>query len=214
MWWILAAAVSHAIVGGVTDPNQSVALVKSGDRTVAVDLATGQVRWKLDGATPIVATGDLLYAWELEGANVRVVAVTLADGIEMLRSERLPLPDGIDPRPGPGRSFTIRPTLDTSTLRMQWESRTWYVAGKVETAEANRRKTGTVELDLRAGSVRAGTKGDDDGALSIGDAPASAWTAGKRRYEITNGPRRITATDLKSGKQLWSVPLESAGEAR
>jgi len=93
---LVAAAAAKRFPRGVADPGAARAFVHDRAGTVlALDLATGQVRWRAGTALrPLSVVGDVVVAARVASRNaIELVMLDAGDGHELRASEPLALPD-------------------------------------------------------------------------------------------------------------------------
>ena len=155
-----AATAGPLLPCGVADPGGRTGFVANSHGGIdAVDLATGDLLWDVDGAKrPALAEDDRLYAWApVNGNGLRVVAFDRAQGgRRLLESETVTFPDWVSVEEAPGRSFTARWRLDRGRLILDWEARAWYsgphATPQAET-DARRQAEGQVRIDVETGKA-------------------------------------------------------------
>ena len=164
-WLVVSLTASAASAGpllpcGVADPGGRTGFLANAHGGIdAVDLATGDRLWDVDGAQrPALAEDDRLYAWTpVNGNGLRVVAFDRTQGgRRMLESETAAFPDWVSVEEAPGRSFTARWRLDRGRLILDWEARSWYSgthATPQAEADARRHAEGQVRIDVETGKV-------------------------------------------------------------
>jgi hypothetical protein len=154
--------------GGVADADGKTAYVgcPKGRAIDAIDLATGEMRWRSTSAErPLAVVGNRLAALEPDGEKrnaARIVLVNTRDGKEVLRTEPITFPDWVvitaPSRPGEGRAFGCRAVVDKGDLYVRWQASAAYWGGPVpsrETLEAARKNAeGVVRVDLGDGTFQ------------------------------------------------------------
>ncbi|HVS39790.1 MAG TPA: hypothetical protein VMS17_29805 [Gemmataceae bacterium] len=145
---------------GVADPGGRTGFLANAHGGVdAVDLATGDLLWDVDGAKrPALADDERLYAWTpVNGNGLRVVGFDRAKGGRpLLQTETAVFPDWVSVEDGPGRSFATRWRLDKGRLILDWEARAWYSgphATPQAEADARRHAAGRVLIDIESGKI-------------------------------------------------------------
>jgi hypothetical protein len=147
---------------GVTDPGGRTGFFANAKGGIdAVDLASGDLLWDLDGAKwPALAEGDRLFAWApVNGNGLRVLALDRTQaGRRLLESEPVFFPDWVSVEEAPGRSFSARWRLEKGALVLDWEARAWFVgAHATPQAEADARRfaDGRVRIDVETGKAES-----------------------------------------------------------
>jgi len=162
-----SAAVASVRAGqllpcGVADPGGRTGFVANSHGGIdAVDLATGELLWEVDGAKrPALADDDRLFAWAPVKTNgLRILAFKRTEGgRRLLESEPVVFPDWVQVEEGPGHSFTTHWRLEKGRLILDWEARAWYSGAHATPdadAKARRFAEGQARIDLETGKAAA-----------------------------------------------------------
>jgi hypothetical protein len=155
-----SAPAAQILPCGVTDPGGRTGFVANSHGGIdAVDLATGELLWDVDGAKrPALADDDRLFVWAPVKANgLRVLAFKRTEGgRRLLESEPVVFPDWVQVGEGPGHSFTAHWRLEKGRLILDWEARAWYSGGHATPdadAKARRFAEGQVRIDVETGKA-------------------------------------------------------------
>jgi hypothetical protein len=161
----ISAAAASARAGqllpcGVADPGGRTGFVANSHGGIdAVDLATGELLWNVDGAKrPALADDDRLFAWApVKGNGLRVLAFKRTDGgRRLLESDPVIFPDWVRVEEGPGHSFKASWRLEKGRLILDWEARAWYSGAHAAShpdAEARRFAEGQARIDVETGQT-------------------------------------------------------------
>jgi hypothetical protein len=204
--------------GGVAGPD-AVGYFPAADGGVeAIDLGTGETRWKTDQARrPLLATADRLFARaDVPGARNKFrVVVFDVKGKRFLASEPLELPAWVSVQPESGRSFVAAAYLEKDRLFLVWEARGWYALGRrptpAEERAARRLAVGAARVDLRSGKVMVLPEKElPAGVPRTPPAGPRSLTVAGRSFTFIDRPagspfllrRWLRSTDA-AGKLLW-----------
>jgi hypothetical protein len=145
---------------GVADPGGRTGFVANAHGGIdALDLATGELLWQIDGAKrPALADDDRLFAWAPAKPNgLRILAFKRQEGgRRLMESEPVLFPEWVRVEDGPGHSLTAHWRLEKGRLILDWEARSWYSGGHATPqAEAENRRyaDGQVRIDVETGKV-------------------------------------------------------------
>ncbi|MFL6333273.1 MAG: hypothetical protein ACJ754_08035 [Pyrinomonadaceae bacterium] len=216
---------------GVADPRGRGGYVSSSSgEIVAVELATGGLLWTTRNASKplIVHEGRLLALRQLNkrGTLVQIVALD-AEGAQVLESERVMLPDGVDIDGGED-STTVEVYVTLGSLVLDWEAHLRYGGGAPPPPYVQERYTkdvrGGVRVHLQSGKVEALRPGETRAAgarLQGEESDSSAvrvWTVGGRDTALLSRvANNEVAYYLKSSGHSQKAPPSEvelvAGEA-
>ena len=220
-WLVVGLTASAAAAGpllpcGVADPGGRTGFVANAHGGIdAVDLATGDLLWDVDGAKrPALAVDDRLYAWApVDGNGLRVVAFDRAQGgRRLLESEPVTFPDWVSVEQAPGRSFTTRWRLDRGRLILDWEAQAWYSgphATPQAEADARRRAEGQVRIDVATGKVETAAA---EKPAAAPPPPKDLEKAVVRWQGATGGGGAALVLEEADGRQKLSLWLWDAGK--
>ena len=228
-----AAAAGPLLPCGVADPGGRTGFLANAHGGVdAVDLATGDLLWDVDGAKwPALAEDDRLYAWApVHGNGLRVAAFDrMQGGRRLLESEDVVFPDWVSVEEAPGRSFAVRWRLERGRLVLDWEARAWFSgphATPQAEADARRHAEGQARIDLETGKVETapavspaappprpkelekavvrwqGATGDSQAALVLEEADGRQ----KLSLWLWDADKVAPPKELLAGKRLLALP--------
>lgn len=152
---------------GIADAEGAHGYVRAADALVAVDLATGAVRWRSPApARPLVLVEGLLAAARGAGPHgFQLASLDVRDGGERLTSGVVPLPPWVVFSLDDGPGFALRAAADGREAVVQWVARARYGGGAPPPPEvaaaAQHDARGTVRFDPQSGTLREGAAGDD-----------------------------------------------------
>ncbi len=217
---------------GVADPGGRTGFVANAqDGIDAVDLATGELLWKVDGARrPALADDDRLFAWSPVKPNgLRIVAFKREGGRRVMESEPVVFPDWVQVEDGPGRSFRIHWRLEKGRLILDWEARAWFSGAHATPdadAKARRFAEGQVRIDVESGKAESGPAEQRaapprlpkelEKAIfrwqgPVGDthvALVMEWSDGQQRFTLWtwDGEKTQAPRELFTGKRVRVLP--------
>src|SRR3989449_9699858 len=205
-------APSVPFPAGVADPTAQVAYVQ-GDAgvTMALGLADGTVKWRTQSpARPVGIWHGRVVALRPLASAIQVAQLDPTNGAELATSQPIPLPDWVSPKLAPwGEPLMTDVRVESDRARLSWE-----VVINGGSGGATIRPygaSGLAAVDLRTGAVSLSpTKSLEGGkplrpSVSLGPA----LLAGRQFTLSYAATATLTATDAKSGEQLWTRQLWS-----
>jgi hypothetical protein len=220
---------------GVADPGAARAFVNDRTGTVlALDLATGEVRWRAGTALrPLSVVDDVLVAARVAGPNqVEPVMLDAGDGRELRAAEPLALPDWAQASLHDTPDYALRAEAEGGSVVLRWSAQARYRGGAPPSAmvqaAAERQARGAARVDVRSGAVEPLPEPAD--AAAHPEAPAAPASdpdvleqadIGGTRYQLVvrdAGEGRvltlIRAVDRATGQAVWETPIDEAPRPR
>jgi hypothetical protein len=213
--------------GVVVDPASQMAFVISPEGGIdALDLATGDVRWKSRAAArPLMMVDGLLVAQAAPGARREFVLVALAPaGGAERRRFTVDLPEGVQARvaAGPAEAFKLRTLLAGGAPIVAWayESRplrgvapgreapalAQEQASLARTAAAAPETEGAIQVDVSAGRAVPVAIDPEQPALEArSQLAATAGAAGSRRFASVD-ERHVLVSEPSLDPANWRTP--------
>ena len=139
---MVAAAAAKRFPRGVADPGAARAFVHDRAGTVlALDLATGQVRWRAGTALrPLSVVGDVVVAARIASRNaIELVMLDAGDGHELRASEPLALPDWAQASLDDTPDYALRAEAEGGTVVLRWAAQARYRGGAPPSARPGAR---------------------------------------------------------------------------
>ena len=232
---MVAAPAAKRFPLGVADPGAARAFVHDRAGTVlALDLATGQVRWRAGTALrPLSVVGDVVVAARVASRNaIELVMLDAGDGHELRASEPLALPDwaraSLDDTP----DYTLRAEAEGGTVVLRWAAQARYRGGAPPSAmmqaAAERQAQGAARVDVGSGAVES--LPEPAVAPTHADAPAAPASdpdvleqadIGGTRFQLVvrdDAEERIRtlvrAVERGTGRTVWETVIDEAPRPR
>ena len=148
---------TRAFPRGVTDSARTTAFVDlAGDTVVAVDLHTGDVRWRrADAGRPLVATDAGLLVVRRRGKRLELALLDPADGDLTRELGALPVPDWVADQWDHSDGFAVRARPHGQTPQVAWRAARRYRGGAApspeQVADSGTEAAGVVRVDVGSG---------------------------------------------------------------
>jgi len=228
---LVAAAAAKRFPRGVADPGAARAFVHDRAGTVlALDLATGQVRWRAGTALrPLSVVGDVVVAARIASRNaIELVMLDAGDGHELRASEPLALPDWAQASLDDTPDYALRAEAEGGTVVLRWAAQARYRGGAPPSAmvqaTAERQARGAARVDVASGTIES--LPEPAAAPVHADAPAAPVSdpdvleqadIGGTRFQLVvrdgaEGRVRtlIRAVDRGTGRTVWETVIDEA----
>ena len=204
---------------GVADPAGRVAYVQTdGDATMALALADGTVKWRTaNPARPVgIWNGRVVVLDQRDtvGRALQVTQIDPASGAEVGTSQQIPLapfPEWARPTLAPwGSPLTTEVRIAGDRARVRWEINIFGWPGGAEIRPF--RIAGGADVDLTSGAVSVSPtkRVEEPGPVASARYPFAPAVVGGRRFTLSYAATAtLTATNARSGKNLWSRRLWS-----
>ena len=214
---------TQAFPGGVTDSARTTAFVDlAGDKIVAVDLATGDVRWRrADAGRPLLVTDAGLLVVRRRHRRLELALLDLAGGDVERDLGALPVPDWAADEWDHGDGFVARAEPNAGTPQVAWRAARRYRGGAAPApellADTGDEATGVVQVDVDSGHVQALPDADASGIETAEPAEQSDLAAsGEPVYSIaarpsSDGTTAVTLTASREGDEhpVWETVLDN-----
>jgi hypothetical protein len=217
-----APGVPVAGIGVVSGDQKTVFLPARDGGIEALELASGKVLWTNKDASKIAGGSDkALLAWEGKGGSFRVVAMDMATGKTLVKSDAIKLPDWATTEKTWGKTFRTAAKTDGESITVVWQAGAFYAGGARPTPEieaaARKNETGLAKVDLKSGKVTAAKEKPKDDDFKVG--PAGVFNNKLGDYEFRMEEQipgfkpgapmvtKVTFTVLKGGKEAWKREL-------
>ena len=202
---------------GVADPAGGVAYVQTdGDATMALALADGTVKWRT--ASPARPVGSwrgrviVLVQRDTVASVFQVAQLDPLSGAEVQASQPIPVPDWGWGRPtlapwGEPMTTDVRIEGDVASARWEIDINGWPGGAEIRPYSIS----GRADVDLTSGAVTVAPVQRVEGAKPIPYPryPLVAVLGGRKFTLSYMATATLTATNARSGKQLWSRRLWS-----
>jgi len=215
--WAPRASVSAApflsFPGGVADATANVAYVQSdAGITTALALAGGRVRWRTRyPARPVGMWHDRVIVLAQRDTHASVLQLTQlerASGAEVATSQTIPVPNWVaSPLEPWGQPFWSDVRIEGDRAHVSWEIMINGGSGGATIRPYG--DSGSADVDLANGAVSLSPTKHLDEARPIpsSQGPLSA-VVGDRRFTLSYAASAtLTASDVRSGKTLWTRRL-------
>jgi len=218
-WAVRAPPVTPVVPfpAGVADPAGGVAYIQTdGGATMALALADGTVKWRT--STPARPVGSwrgrvvVLEQRDTLASVFQVAQLDPASGAELEASQPIPVPDWGWGRPTLvpwGDPFMTDVRIEGDGARVRWEIdiNGWPGGAEIRPYSIS----GVVDVDLAGGAVTLSPIERVEGAKPSTNPryPFVAVLGGRKFTLLYTGTATLTATNARSGKQLWSRRLWS-----
>ncbi len=232
---MVAAPAAKRFPLGVADPGAARAFVHDRAGTVlALDLATGQVRWRAGTALrPLSVVGDVVVAARVASRNaIELVMLDAGDGHELRASEPLALPDWAQASLDDTPDYTLRAEAEGGTVVLRWAAQARYRGGAPPSAmvqaAAERQAQGAARVDVGSGAVES--LPEPAVAPTHADAPAAPASdpdvleqadIGGTRFQLVvrdDAEERVRtlvrAVDRGTGRTVWETVIDEAPRPR
>jgi hypothetical protein len=215
---------SRAFPRGVTDSSRTTAFVDlAGDKIVAVDLNTGDVRWRRpDAGRPLVATDDGLLVVRRRGRRLQLALLDAADGDLVRELGPLPVPDWVADEWEHSDGFAAHARPHGRTPQVAWRAARRYRGGAAPSPEAvadtGSEAGGVVQVDVGSGDVQALPDAEPGvfAATPAADDQDPATPSGEPSYSIaakpsSDGTTAVTLTASREGDEhpVWETVLDT-----
>ena len=215
---------TRAFPRGVTDSARTTAFVDlSGDTVVAVDLHTGDVRWRrADAGRPLVATDAGLLVVRRRGKRLELALLDPADGDLTRELGALPVPDWVADQWDHSDGFAVRARPHGQTPQVAWRAARRYRGGAApspeQVADSGTEASGVVRVDVGSGHVEQLHDADPEAfeAVRRAEDEEAAISAGEPQYSIAatpsaDGTTAVTLTARHEGDEhpVWETVLDT-----
>jgi hypothetical protein len=220
---------SRAFPGGITDSAGNTGFVNlPGDEIVAVDLTTGDMRWRVAGAgRPLLAADSALLVVRRQQRRLELILLDAVNGEVRNEIGPLPVPDWAADQWDTSGGFVAVAQPQGSQSQVTWRAVKRYQGGAAPTAEvlagAGDEAGGTVLVDLDAGRMHAVQDVDPSvlGGAELGERAQRTTSTGGRVYRLdskpfSDGTTVVTLTASREGDEvpLWETVLDRRGIRR
>lgn len=216
---------SRAFPSGVTDAARTTAFVDlAGDRIVAVDLATGEVRWRqADAGRPLVATGAGLLVVRRRHRRLELALLDPATGDVTRELGPLGVPAWAADEWDHSDGFAALAVPNGRTPKVAWRAVRRYRGGAApppeRLADAGDEAVGVIQVDVDSGTQQAlpdGERAAIEDAAPSAESPESAVSPDEPAYSIaatpsSDGTTAVTLTASRVGDEhpVWETVLDT-----
>jgi len=211
-WAVRATAATRAVdfPSGVADSIADVAYVQTDSGvTAALALADGTVKWRTQSpAKPVGIWKGRVVVLEADATALRVAQLDAASGTEVATSQPIPLPYSLSSPLAPwGEPFWSDVRIEGDRARLSWEIMINGGPGGATIQPYG--ASGSADVDLARGAVSLSATNLLEGPRPL-QTPSGRLTAvvGGRRFTMFyTATATLTASDARSGKELWTRQL-------
>ncbi len=210
------------------DPGRTTAFAAlPGDEIVAVDVNTGDVRWRVaDAGRPLVATDAGLLVVRRRHRRLDLALLDPSDGSVASDLGALPAPRWAADQWEHSDGFAATARAHDRTPQVAWRAARRYRGGAApppELHDGDDEATGVVEVDLDSGrmrlrpdvdptSVEAAEAAEPSARAGQGEEPA--YRLASRQASDGTTELRLTATGPRDDQPLWETVLHKRADRR